>query len=198
MSEKMPEKNAEITPLRDFDRRKKIPSPNFDARPAGMAVELLVMHFISLPPRQYGGNGIIELFTNQINPEEHPFYADIAHLRVSAHFLIRRTGELIEFVDPRHRAFHAGESCFRGRRACNDFSIGVEFEGCGEEPFCEAQYQSFALLVQALKRDFPSLHSITGHEHIAPGRKQDPGEFFDWARVLADSGLAFWTPDMGD
>lgn len=176
--------------------RRKIASPNFDARPAGMAIELLVIHYISLPPREYGGDGILQLFTNRIDPNEHPFYATIAHLRVSAHFLIRRTGELIEFVAPQHRAFHAGESNFQGRRACNDFSIGVEFEGCGEEPFCEAQYQTFAILARELKRDFPSLHTITGHEHIAPGRKEDPGIYFDWARAVADSGLEFWTPDL--
>jgi AmpD protein len=159
-----------------------IASPNCDARPDGALPELLVVHNISLPPFQYGGNGIVELFTNTLNPDEHPYYAEIAHLRVSAHFLIRRDGELIQFVPVAERAWHAGVSSWQGRERCNDFSVGVELEGCDHEPFEEAQYQRLIELAQLLKRELP-LNAITGHSDIAPGRKTDPGPYFDWARV---------------
>jgi AmpD protein len=156
-----------------------VPSPNCNARPEGMAVELLVIHNISLPPQQYGGPGVEQLFTNSLNPDEHPFYADIAHLRVSAHFFIRRDGELVQFVPTGLRAWHAGVSSWDGREGCNDFSLGVELEGSDFEPFTTAQYTVLTALTRLLQRNFP-IRGITGHETIAPGRKTDPGPFFDW------------------
>jgi AmpD protein len=156
-----------------------VPSPNCNARPEGMAVELLVIHNISLPPQQYGGPGVEQLFTNSLNPDEHPFYADIAHLRVSAHFFIRRDGELVQFVPTGLRAWHAGVSSWDGREGCNDFSLGVELEGSDFEPFTTAQYTVLTALTRLLQRNFP-IRGITGHENIAPGRKTDPGPFFDW------------------
>lgn len=162
-----------------------IASPNCDARPAGTEISLLVIHNISLPPGEYGSNGVIELFTNCLDSQAHPYYAGIAHLRVSAHFFIRRDGELIQFVDTEQRAWHAGVSTWRGRERCNDFSIGVELEGCDDEPFTDAQYQRLAALTRTLRARYP-LQDIAGHSDIAPGRKTDPGPFFDWARYRQD------------
>jgi len=156
-----------------------VPSPNFNARPEGIAVELLVIHNISLPPRQYGGPGVEQLFTNQLNRDEHPFYAGIADLRVSSHFFIRRDGELVQCVPVTGRAWHAGVSLWEGREGCNDFSLGIELEGCDFEPFMPAQYQVLADLTRLLQQHFP-IRGIAGHEQIAPGRKTDPGPFFDW------------------
>lgn len=161
---------------------RRVPSPNFDARPAGEAVSLVVIHNISLPPGEYGGPGILDLFTNRLDPGAHPYYETLRGLRVSAHFLIRRDGELIQFVSTHDRAWHAGVSCFRGRERCNDFSIGIELEGTDFEPFTEAQYATLGRLLPALAAVHP-LTDITGHSDIAPGRKTDPGPCFDWSRL---------------
>jgi AmpD protein len=158
-----------------------VPSPNCDARPANRAIDLLVIHHISLPPGKFGGPGIIDLFMNRLDPAAHPYYATLAGIKVSAHFLIRRDGALWQFVPCAARAWHAGESRWRGRTRCNDFSIGVELEGTGETPFTAAQYWRLARLTRALKSRYP-IRDIVGHSDIAPGRKRDPGPCFDWAR----------------
>lgn len=166
---------------------RRVPSPNCEARPAGMAPELLVIHNISLPPGQFGGNCIERLFTNCLDWDEHPFFEEIRGLRVSAHLLIQRDGELLQFVDFRLRAWHAGQSCFRGRDNCNDFSIGIELEGTDELPYADVQYRRLQGVTRALLGYFPGLAKelIVGHSDIAPGRKTDPGPAFDWARYLA-------------
>jgi AmpD protein len=158
-----------------------IASPNCDARPPGSAIELIVVHAISLPPGEFGGEGVIELFTNRLDPGAHPYYAGIAGLRVSAHFFVRRDGALIQFVPCALRAWHAGASSWRGRARCNDFSVGIELEGTDEAPFEEAQYATLAALTRALAARYP-VADIVGHSDIAPGRKTDPGPHFDWAR----------------
>ncbi len=160
----------------------QIASPNFDNRPDNCAVDMIVIHNISLPPKQYGGNGIIELFTNCLNPKEHPYYAEIHTATVSSHFLIRRDGALIQFVSCSKRAWHAGVSHWQGRERCNDFSVGIELEGCDFEAFEHAQYKTLNSLIQSLKINYPIQH-IVGHSDIAPGRKTDPGPFFDWDKV---------------
>lgn len=161
-----------------------IPSPNCDPRPAGCAISLLVIHHISLPPGEFGGPGIVEFFTNRLDPAVHPYYATVAGTKVSAHFLIRRDGELVQFVPCGGRAWHAGESSWKGRAQCNDFSIGVELEGTGETPFTAVQYRQLAGLTRALKARYP-IRDIVGHSEVAPGRKSDPGPHFDWARYRA-------------
>jgi len=160
-----------------------IPSPNHDERQTPDDLSLIVIHCISLPPGQFGTEGVTQLFTNALNPDEHPYYADIAHLRVSAHLLIRRTGELLQYVPFNRRAWHAGVSCYAGRDVCNDFSIGIELEGDGEHPFDAAQYASLGALCQAIASQNPIKHWV-GHSDIAPGRKSDPGPFFDWSQLL--------------
>ena len=159
-----------------------LPSPNCDERPAGAAPELLVIHNISLPPGELGGDGIIDLFMNRLDPSAHPYYATIAQLRVSAHFLVRRDGELIQFVPCAKRAWHAGESAWRGRSRCNDFSVGVELEGADDQPFADIQYAELAPLITALQSAYGALE-IVGHSDIAPARKTDPGPCFDWQRL---------------
>ena len=159
-----------------------LPSPNCDERPAGAALELLVVHNISLPPGEFGGDGIVDLFMNRLDPSAHPYYATIAQLRVSAHFLVRRDGELIQFVPCAKRAWHAGESAWRGRSRCNDFSVGVELEGADDQPFADIQYAELAPLITALQRAYGALE-IVGHSDIAPARKTDPGPCFDWQRL---------------
>lgn len=159
---------------------RRICSPNHDERPQGETPSLLVVHAISLPPDQFGGAGVEQLFTNTLRADEHPFYAQIEHLRVSSHFFIRRTAELIQFVSVNDRAWHAGVSLWEGRSRCNDFSIGIELEGCDSLPFEVAQYERLAELVHNLQRQFP-IKDIVGHSDIAPGRKTDPGPCFDWA-----------------
>ena len=161
-----------------------VPSPNHDARPAGVAPSLVVVHNISLPPGEFGGRAIDALFTNTLDFDAHPYYAALRDLRVSSHFLVRRTGDLVQFVSCAMRAWHAGVSRFEGRDRCNDFSIGIELEGDDDRPFEAVQYQALAPLIDALARRYP-LVAIAGHSEIAPGRKTDPGPFFDWARVLA-------------
>jgi AmpD protein len=159
-----------------------IPSPNFDGRPDGEAPSVIVVHAISLPPDQFGGPGVEQLFTNTLAADEHPYYATICHLRVSAHFFIRRDGELIQFVSADDRAWHAGASCWDGRERCNDFSIGIELEGCDTLPFESAQYEKLAELLEVLRAAYP-IEAVVGHSDIAPGRKSDPGPCFDWARL---------------
>lgn len=156
-------------------------SPNCDDRPAGSAIELIVIHNISLPPGDFGGPGIIDLFCNRLDPAAHPYYATIADLRVSAHLLIRRDGELIQFVPCAQRAWHAGISNWCGRERCNDFSIGIELEGADDMPFEDAQYDRLAAVTRLLRARYP-IADIVGHSDIASGRKTDPGPHFDWAR----------------
>ena len=161
---------------------RRIGSPNFGRRPAGVAVELVVLHSISLPPGEYGGDAIERLFMNRLNCREHPFYAALDGLEVSAHFVVRRDGELLQFVSCDHRAWHAGGSNWDGRPNCNDWSIGIELEGLEGRRFAAAQYAMLARLLRALALRYP-LEEVTGHEHVAPGRKHDPGPGFDWARL---------------
>ena len=167
---------------------RRVPSPNCDSRPAGAAVSLLVVHSISLPRGRYGkdaGGGAIErLFTNQLDPAEHPSFADLAGLRVSSHFLIRRDGELVQFVPVWARAWHAGMSRWRGRERCNDFSVGIELEGTDDGEFAKAQYEVLLNLLKRLQ-DLLPLRDIAGHSDVAPGRKADPGARFEWPRLLA-------------
>lgn len=158
------------------------PSPNHDERPDGASIELVVIHNISLPPGEFGGDGVIELFTNRLDPAAHPYYADIHQLRVSAHFFIRRDGTLIQIVPCNRRAWHAGASNWQGRERCNDFSIGIELEGCDEQVFDDAQYATLNTLLAALGQTYP-IRDIVGHSDIAPGRKTDPGPCFDWSRI---------------
>lgn len=158
-------------------------SPFFDARPDGTSISVVVIHFISLPAGQYGGDEVDRLFTGRMTPDC-PDYEDLKGLRVSSHFFIRRTGEAIQYVNVFDRAWHAGLSNFLGRNAVNDFSVGIELEGCGEEPFEDAQYLALEKLLNALSQLLP-LRYATGHETIAPGRKNDPGPFFDWERLRA-------------
>lgn len=157
-------------------------SPNFGERPERAAVSLLVVHSISLPPGVYGGDAIERLFTNRLDERAHPYFESLRGLRVSAHFLVRRDGTLQQFVSCDRRAWHAGASAWRGRENCNDFSVGVELEGLEGETFEPAQYDALAGLARALARRYP-IEAIAGHEHVAPGRKRDPGPGFDWHRL---------------
>ncbi|HRQ46396.1 MAG TPA: 1,6-anhydro-N-acetylmuramyl-L-alanine amidase AmpD [Rhodocyclaceae bacterium] len=159
-------------------------SPNHDARPDPGEVSLIVIHAISLPPDQFGGPGVEELFTNRLDPTVHPYYEDICALRVSAHFFIRRDGSVVQYVSTEERAWHAGVSCWRGREQCNDHSIGIELEGSDTQPFEPPQYEALAQLVQAIRGRYP-IEDVAGHCDIAPGRKTDPGPLFDWARLQA-------------
>lgn len=159
-----------------------IASPNTDARPMQADISLIIIHNISLPPNQYGGNGVIELFTNTLNPDEHPYYLEIAHLKVSSHFFIRRDGQLLQFASCHVRAWHAGVSNWQGREKCNDFSIGIELEGSDLEAFEPIQYETLKSLISALKDCYP-IQSVAGHSDVAPGRKTDPGPYFDWSRI---------------
>jgi N-acetyl-anhydromuramoyl-L-alanine amidase len=166
----------------------QINSPNRNARPAGMGVELLVIHNISLPQGVFGGNGIVELFTNRLDPGEHPYYAKVSHLEVSAHLLLRRDGKAIQFVRCGDRAWHAGVSSWNGREGCNAFSIGIELEGTDDLPFTLAQYVRLISVAQVLMRAYPIRHAV-GHSDIASGRKTDPGPHFDWRLFRAATGL---------
>lgn len=172
-----------ITPDGRLEGARFIASPNCDERPAGVAVELVVIHNISLPPGEFGGVGIEDLFLNRLDAAAHPYYAGIANLRVSAHFLIRRDGEILQFVPCAMRAWHAGVSSWRGRERCNDFSVGIELEGADEIPFEEAQYASLVRLLDALKARYP-ISGVAGHAEIAPGRKTDPGPAFLWNKII--------------
>ena len=167
-----------------------LPSPNFEARPDGSTPSLIVIHNISLPPGEFGGAAIADLFLNRLDCDAHPYYdAHLRGLRVSSHFVIRRDGELEQFVSCDERAWHAGVSDFFGRTRCNDFSIGVELEGADDQPFEAAQYATLAALVAALDARYP-LEALAGHSDIAPGRKTDPGPHFDWSRLQRDTALA--------
>ncbi|MES2932472.1 MAG: 1,6-anhydro-N-acetylmuramyl-L-alanine amidase AmpD [Pseudomonadota bacterium] len=157
----------------------RMPSPNFDQRVEGTEIALLVIHNISLPPGQFGGPFISDLFLNQLDYAADPYFDQLRSLRVSAHFLIRRDGSVMQFVSTNDRAWHAGASSFCGQERCNDFSVGIELEGTDFEPFEPAQYAALALLTNALKQAYPLQH-VVGHEQIAPGRKTDPGPFFNW------------------
>lgn len=172
---------------------RRVPSPNFGPRPGGCTPQLLVIHNISLPPGQYGGDCIERLFTNCLDWDEHPFFGEIRGAQVSAHLLVRRCGELVQFVSCDDRAWHAGQSCFAGRDNCNDFSVGIELEGTDDEAYTAVQYEVLAAVTGALLAYYRELHSsrIVGHSDIAPGRKTDPGPAFDWNRyrgLLAGAG----------
>lgn len=160
------------------------PSPNFGERPQGVPISLLVIHNISLPPNQFGGGYITEFFQNRLDPEQHPYFASIADLKVSSHLLIERDGRLIQFVNLNDRAWHAGQSEYQGRNNCNDFSIGIELEGADDIAYNEQQYQRLIQVSDLLVASYPELTTdhITGHQFIAPGRKTDPGPAFDWQR----------------
>jgi AmpD protein len=161
---------------------RQVLSPNCDERPDGDDISLIVIHGISLPPGEYGGAWIDDLFTNRLDPDAHPYFSGIAHLRVSSHVLIRRDGEVVQYVPFRKRAWHAGESCYLGRAGCNDYSIGIELEGQDDEPYSPQQYDQLAALIHVLTQTFPGISSdrIRSHSEIAPGRKTDPGAAFDW------------------
>lgn len=161
---------------------RRVPSPNCDERPADAVARLVVIHAISLPPGEFGGPGIIDLFTNCLDPDAHSYFREINGLRVSAHFLVRRDGELIQFVPCSLRAWHAGASNWMGRENCNNFSIGVELEGCDQRPFEDAQYLTLNQLLAELGQCY-AIEGVVGHSDIAPGRKTDPGPCFDWHRV---------------
>ena len=163
---------------------RRVVSPNQDERPPDAEVSLLVVHSISLPPGEYGGDAIERLFTNRLEPQAHPYFREIAGLQVSAHFLVRRDGALVQFVPVGRRAWHAGASRWRGRARCNDFSLGIELEGSDTGPFEAAQYRALARLVRALRVALP-LREVAAHSDVAPGRKTDPGAGFAWRRWLA-------------
>lgn len=162
---------------------RQLSSPHCDERPAGTRIDLLVIHGISLPPGEFGGTWIERLFLGTLSPEAHPYFVSIRDLRVSAHLLIRRDGELLQFVPFNQRAWHAGASLYQGREACNDYSIGIELEGCDDVPYTEAQYAVLAAVSRALMSTYAEItpERIVGHSDIAPGRKTDPGPAFDWA-----------------
>ena len=162
-----------------------LPSPNQDARPPGASLDLIVVHGISLPPGEYGGSWVEALFLNTLPPAEHPFFKTIEGLRVSAHLYIRRDGRIVQFVPCHARAWHAGRSSWHHRTACNDFSVGIELEGCDHEAYADAQYVALAALIEALEAAYPTLGSapVVGHSDIAPGRKTDPGPHFEWSRL---------------
>jgi N-acetyl-anhydromuramoyl-L-alanine amidase len=164
---------------------RRVASPNCDERPAGCAVDLLVVHGISLPPREYGGHWIDALFTNTLDPQVHPYFYDIHDKRVSAHVLIGRDGLVTQYVPFDRRAWHAGASSFKGRAECNDFSIGIELEGSDDDPYEDIQYQQLARIARVLMRHYPGItrEHVVGHSDIAPGRKTDPGPHFDWNRL---------------
>jgi AmpD protein len=166
---------------------RQVPSPNCDERPPGEEIDLIVIHGISLPPGEYGGPWIDALFSNTLDPGAHPYFAGIHQLRVSSHLLIRRDGELVQYVPFHRRAWHAGVSRYEGRERCNDFSIGIELEGTDESPYEERQYQRLAEVIAALEQAYPGIsrRRLAGHSDIAPGRKSDPGPAFRWPLLLA-------------
>jgi N-acetyl-anhydromuramoyl-L-alanine amidase len=161
-----------------------VESPNYDDRPPGSEITLVILHSISLPPGEYGGDAIERLFTNRLDPQAHPYFKEIFELRVSSHYLVRRDGEVVQFVPVERRAWHAGASSWRGRSRCNDFSVGIELEGTEDDAFTDAQYRALSELLRDLRSKFP-LRDVAAHSDVAPGRKTDPGVHFDWARLLA-------------
>ncbi|HJV92003.1 MAG TPA: 1,6-anhydro-N-acetylmuramyl-L-alanine amidase AmpD [Azonexus sp.] len=164
-------------------------SPNFGERPAG-EVSLVVVHNISLPPDEFGGDWVEAFFLNRLDPQAHPYFATIAEVRVSAHFYVRRDGRITQFVGCDQRAWHAGNSQWCGRDNCNDYSVGIELEGSDNQPFSPAQYAALWRLIDALRQRYP-IAAMAGHSDIAPGRKTDPGPYFDWAKVRSRY------PDLG-
>ena len=166
-----------------FSGIRRVASPNHDGRPAGTAIDLLVIHGISLPPNVYGGDAIERFFTNTLDHAQHPYFEQLKGVHVSSHFMVRRDGQIVQFVPCARRAWHAGASTWRGRARCNDFSIGVELEGSDFEPYTERQYDALVRLTRYLKRAYP-IRDIAGHSDIAPERKTDPGPFFDWDKFL--------------
>ncbi len=163
----------------------QVPSPNYDDRPANTVISLLVIHAISLPPGEFGGEDINRLFTNCLDPGAHPYFSEICHLQVSSHLLIRRSGEIVQYVPFDKRAWHAGESCYRGRENCNDFSIGIELEGTDEIAYEDIQYDVLQTVIAAIRNAYPHIgeSDVVGHCDIAPGRKTDPGPLFEWQRI---------------
>lgn len=175
-----------------LDGARQLASPNYGERPAGTEVSLVVLHNISLPPGEFGGDWVEDFFLNRLDPAAHPYFATIAELQVSAHFYLRRDGRLIQFVSCDRRAWHAGRSHWLGRDNCNDWSVGIELEGCDEQPFSAAQYAALWPLLEALRARYPIV-AVAGHSHVAPQRKTDPGPHFDWAalaRRFPDLALA--------
>ena len=167
-----------------LDDCKQCPSPNKDTRPENTAIDLVVVHSISLPPGEYGGDAIEQFFQNQLDKDQHPYFEEIHQLKVSSHILIKRSGEIVQFVPFHERAWHAGQSTYMGRGCCNDFSIGIELEGTDTDFFEDRQYQQLDLLISALQKTYPQISAnITGHSDIAPGRKTDPGTGFDWNKL---------------
>jgi N-acetyl-anhydromuramoyl-L-alanine amidase len=166
---------------------RQVLSPHRDERPTGVQPDLIVMHNISLPPDKFGGPWIERLFNGNLPPDQHPYFAEIQGMRVSSHVLIRRDGEILQFVPFHERAWHAGVSTFEGRSACNDFSIGIELEGADEIPYEAVQYAQAGAVIRALLAAYPALNAgrVVGHSDIAPGRKTDPGTAFDWSRLRA-------------
>ncbi len=162
-----------------WQQAEQLCSPNCEARPTGETVSLIVLHNISLPPFEYGMGAVQQLFTNQIQPDAHPFFSQLAGLHVSSHFFVTRQGRVVQFVSCNDMAYHAGVSSFRGREKCNRFSVGIELEGCDFEPFAPEQYAALLPLLHALCAKYP-ITAIAGHQDIAPNRKTDPGHFFDW------------------
>ncbi len=168
-----------------------IDSPNYDERPDPLDVSLIVIHNISLPPKIYGGSYIEDLFCNRLALNAHPYFSSLDGLKVSSHLVIDRLGEVTQYVPFNQRAWHAGVSCFEGREGCNDFSIGIELEGCDQESFTEAQYIVLLPIIRLLHEHYPKLkqNKIVGHQHIAPQRKTDPGPYFDWHRLSLEGLL---------
>jgi AmpD protein len=173
-----------------LDVARQVCSPNWDTRPDGIEPDLIVLHNISLPPNEFGGPHIDELFCNRLPADVHAYFGEIQGMHVSAHLLIRRDGEIVQYVPFHQRAWHAGQSCYAGREGCNDFSIGVELEGADTTPYTDAQYDQLPEVVQSLFSAYPSLSAkrIVGHSDIAPGRKTDPGPAFDWDRLKSSVG----------
>jgi AmpD protein len=164
---------------------RRVVSPNFGPRPAGTAVTLALLHSISLPPGIYGSDAVERLFTNRLDWDAHPYYRRIRGLMVSSHFFVRRNGAVVQFVSCDERAWHAGASSWQGHDNCNDYAVGIELEGLEGEHFDAAQYRALAVLLRALAARYP-LDGVAGHEHVAPGRKIDPGPGFDWVRLRAE------------
>ena len=177
-----PKRGSQVDPAGWYPGARRVPSPNCDDRPAGVVADLVVLHGISLPPGEFGGPWIDALFTNTLPPDQHPYFAGVASLKVSAHALVRRDGEVVQYVPFQRRAWHAGVSSWQGRERCNDYSVGIELEGTDAAPYESAQYTALARLLAALMRTWPSLTParIVGHSDVAPGRKTDPGVSFDW------------------
>lgn len=193
---KMPysEKNAVFT-AGWLSAARKLPSPNFGPRPTGSRISLIVLHAISLPPETFGTNCVEAFFTNCLDHSAHPYFATITGVEVSAHFYLRRDGEVVQFVSVDDRAWHAGASSWQGVGNCNDFSVGIELEGSDTQPYTTAQYASLWPLLEALCQHYP-INSIAGHCHIAPGRKTDPGPCFDWAGIVQRYGKLTLPPEV--